>query len=51
MAIEDFKILNEMCPPALADLVENWSSSYNFRYSNILQVHIILDIPIFCKSR
>ena len=38
MAIEAFKILNEMCPPILANLVEKRSSSYNFRYSNILQV-------------
>ena len=38
MAIEVFKILNEMCPPVLANLVEKRSSSYNFRYSNILQV-------------
>ena len=38
MAIEVFKIVNEMCPPVLANLVEKRSSSYNFRYSNILQV-------------
>ena len=38
MATEVIKILNEMCPPVLANLVEKRSSSYNFRYSNILQV-------------
>ena len=38
MAIEVFKILNEMCPPVLANLVEKRSSSYNFRYSNSLEV-------------
>ena len=38
MAIEVFKILNEMCPPVLANLVQKRSRSYNFRYSNILQV-------------
>ena len=38
MAIEVFKILNEMCPPVLANLVQKRSSSYNFRYFNILQV-------------
>ena len=38
MAIEVFKILNEMYPPVLANLVEKESSSYKFRYSNILQV-------------
>ena len=38
MAMEVFKILNEMCPPVLVNLVEKRSSSYNFRYSNILQV-------------
>ena len=38
MAIEVFKILNEMCPPVLSNLVQKRSSSYNFRYTNILQV-------------
>ena len=38
MAIEFFKILNEMCPPVLSNLVQKRSSSYNFRYTNILQV-------------
>ena len=38
MAIEVFKILNEMCPPVLSHLVQKSSSSYNFRYTNILQV-------------
>ena len=38
MANEVFKILIEMCPPVLANLVEKRSSSYDFRYSNILQV-------------
>ena len=38
MAIEVFKILNELCPPVLSNLVQKRSSSYNFRYTNILQV-------------
>ena len=38
MAVEVFKILNEMCPPVLDNHVEKRSSPYNFRYSNILQV-------------
>ena len=38
MAIEVFKILNEICPPVLSNLVQKCSSSYNFRYTNILQV-------------
>ena len=38
MAIEVFKILNEMCPPVLSNLVQKRSSSYNLRYTNILQV-------------
>ena len=37
MAIEAFKILNEICPPVLSNLVQERSSSYN------------LDIPIFCR--
>ena len=39
MAIETFKILNNMSPSVLSDLIylrEN--STYNFRYNNILQV-------------
>ena len=39
MAIEVFKILNEMCPLVLANLVQKG------------QVHIILDFQIFCRSR
>ena len=38
MAIEVFKILNEMCPPVLSNLIQKRSSSYHFRYTNILQV-------------
>ena len=33
-----FKILSEMGPPVLSNLVQKRSSSYNFRYTNILQV-------------
>ena len=39
MAIEVFKILNEMCPPVLANLVQKG------------QVLIISDIQIFCRFR
>ena len=38
MAIEVFKILNEMCPPVLSNLVQKRSSSYKCRYTNILHV-------------
>ena len=39
MAIETFKILNNMSPPVLSDLVKlRDRTSYNFRYNNILQV-------------
>ena len=39
MAIETFKILNEMAPPVLSNLVRlKDNSMYNFRYNNILQV-------------
>ena len=38
MAVEFFKILNEICPPVLSYLVQKRSSSYNFRYTNILHV-------------
>ena len=42
MAIEVFKVLHGLCPPALSNIVQKWESSYNFRYSNILQVPTIL---------
>lgn len=38
MAIEVFKILHDLCPPVLSNLVQKRESSYSFRYSNILQV-------------
>ena len=38
MATEVFKILNGLCPPVISNLVQKNESSYNFRYSNILQV-------------
>ena len=38
MAIEVFKFLKEMCPPVLSNLVQKRSRSYNFTYTNILQV-------------
>ena len=39
MSIEAFKILNEMAPPVLSNLVRlRDNSRYNFRYDNILQV-------------
>ena len=39
MAVDTFRILNNMSPPVLSDLVRIWDcSSYNFRYQNVLQV-------------
>ena len=38
MAIETFKILNNIAPPVLSNLVQKRDSKYNFRYSNILQI-------------
>ena len=39
MAVETFRILNDMSPPVLSDLVRiRDCSSYNFRYQNVLQV-------------
>ena len=39
MSIETFKVLNEMAPPVLSNLVRlRDNSRYNFRYNNILQV-------------
>ena len=45
MVIEVFKILNEMCPPVLSNLVQKRSSSYSFRYTNILQVPTVKTSP------
>jgi len=38
MALETFKILNDLAPPVLKDLVVKKETRYNFRYSNILHV-------------
>lgn len=38
MAIETFKIVNNIAPPVLSDLVVKKSTGINFRYSNLLQV-------------
>ena len=38
MALETFKILNNMSPPVLSNLVRlRENTVYNFRYNNILQ--------------
>ena len=39
MAIETFKIINNMSSPVLSDLINHReNSTYNFRYNNILLV-------------
>ena len=39
MAVETFRILNDMSPSVLSDLIRIRNcTSYNFRYQNILQV-------------
>ena len=39
MTVETFRILSNMSPPVLSDLVRiRDCSSYNFRYQNVLQV-------------
>ena len=38
MAIECFKIIHDLSPPCLSDLVSYKNSSYNFRYSNLLEI-------------
>ena len=38
MAIETFKIINGIAPPALDNILQKRDSRYNFRYSNILQI-------------
>ena len=38
MAIECFKIIHDLSPPCLSDLVSYKKSSYNFRYSNLLEI-------------
>ena len=40
MAIEAFKILNNLAPPVLKNLLQKRGNHYNFRYSNILQIPI-----------
>ena len=38
LAVEIFKILNKLTPPVLTNLLVKRESSYNFMYTNILQV-------------
>ena len=38
LAVETFKILNKLVPPVFTNLLVKRESSYNFRYTNILQV-------------
>ena len=38
MAMETFRILHNLSPPCLSNLVKIKENSYNFRYSNILQI-------------
>ena len=35
MAIETFKVLNDIVPLVLSDLLDKRDSKYNYRYSNI----------------
>ena len=41
MAIETFRIIHDMSPPLLSDLIVKKEFSYNFRYTNILQVPLV----------
>ena len=41
MAIECFKIIHDLSPPFLSDRVSYKKSSYNFRYSNLLEIRHI----------
>jgi predicted phosphoadenosine phosphosulfate sulfurtransferase len=38
MALETFKILHDLAPPVLSDLINRQGHKYNFRYSNLLQM-------------
>ena len=38
MAVETFKIVNDLSPPVLSNLVVKRNSNINFRYTNILQI-------------
>ena len=38
MALETFRIINNLAPPCLSDLVKIKENRYNFRYTNILQI-------------
>ena len=38
MTLETFKILHDLAPPSLSNLVKIKENKYNFRYSNILQI-------------
>jgi hypothetical protein len=38
MALETFKILHDLAPPVLSDLINRQGHKYNFIYSNLLQI-------------
>ena len=38
MALETFKILHDLAPPVLSDLIHKQHHNYNFRYTNLLQI-------------
>lgn len=40
MAVEYFKIIRDLIPRCLSDLVSFRKIKHNFRYSNILETHV-----------
>ena len=51
MALETFKILNNMSPPVLSNLVRlRENTVYNFRYNNILRVPRVSTSKVGKKS-
>ena len=50
MAIECFKIIHDLSPPCLSDLVSLRESTYSFRYTNILEIPRVKTVTYGKKS-
>ena len=50
MAIECFKIIHDLSPPCLSNLVSRRESTYSFRYTNILDIPRVRTVTYGKKS-
>ena len=50
MALETYKILNNLAPVCLQNLLQNKHTKYSFRYSNILEIPQVKNYLIWKKN-